>query len=352
MISARKALALFVFMTVIKGWSQAPVETVSQAEAIGALHAADHSPNSPAGVAAQLPGDSPPAGGYFPPSIVPCDITAPADTAASPADHTLPSFQTPLVGQNIYLVQNGLGGHGNIRVVIFDGPKIVATFGLPSDPTVSRASYSGPNIRYRMELCVAGAFVPITAPIVSGKASYNGAAEFWTETYGSELTRPTANNILFSISWRWIETIGPALHVVAKHKCEGIGFQVATNYAIAYLSFPGHEDSLNNMVDTIGVTIHYDGSAVAGGPGIGSESGEGEGLPGPGDSDHTPAGAGGGVSGFPYGAPISKSLSHAASVEVSNQIRAVLIGVCSGFTATGLVKLTDGKTWGSRVHSN
>jgi hypothetical protein len=131
-------------------------------------------------------------------------VNAPASTVSGAADHSLPNFQAPAVGQSFYLVQNGIGGHGHIRAVIFDGDRVLAKVALPSDPLVPRAVYPGSSLRYRMELCVNGSFVPITAPINSSIASYNGQTAFWTETYGSELTKPDPTNILFSVSWRWL----------------------------------------------------------------------------------------------------------------------------------------------------
>lgn len=370
----RKLLFLSVIILVAphlccaQSQNQVLEDTTSNADARVSLAVGTPGSKNAPGTVLRNPNDPPPAGGYFPSSITPCNVNADADTSPNAADHTFPIFQFPPIGLPLFIVQNGVGGHGQIRVLAFNGASIIAKRSLPSDPLASIGTYPGKSFRYRSELCVSGAWKPITASVVSGQASHNGSAEFWTETYGTELVRPAAENILFSFSWRWVPPSFPALHLEAKHKCEGLSgvASVATNYATASINFPsGYQDS-QNLVARIGVTMQYDPNVVASGPGLDS-GGFGEqvgsppsnpfndfigtvfgiGPPGAGG----PSGESGGVSTFPYGSPISKTLSNASSVEVNDQIRAVFIGVCNGFTATGTVVFADGRAIYSRLHS-
>jgi len=116
------------------------------------------------------------------------------------------------------------------------------------------------------------------------------------------------------------------LHVEAQHACAGVIFQVATNYARAWVSVEGHDDQ-RYPVDELEVAIIYDGHFV------------------PGDDNKPDT-----KDSFPYGSSIHKEKKNAEFVETSNQIRAVNIGVCSGFTAVATAKF-QGAVTRSHVHS-
>lgn len=282
-------------------------------------------------------------------SPVQCKNDATVDPAPNPADLKFPSGLRPYIGE-VVLVYAESGPQYQMRLIAFDDTKQLSVNPLPIGRDsylltgIPLVHYTGPGFRYRIELCVAGKFVPaVVTPhfIISTYADVRLALDqpyrgydFIGATYYLDVGQPApATRIGLSLGLRW-EAPEVVVQADAQHTCTGVGFEVATNYARARTFIQGHEGDGPYPAKELVVGMRYDGNIQSGNAN----------FPGnPGNPDYWNP--------FPNGSPLSRTVENQGFVEVSDQIRAVNIGVCSGFTAVAGAHMFDGRTGTSSVHS-
>lgn len=279
-----------------------------------------------------------------------CDASTPADTKGNPsADKSIESGWRPYIGEQILIEIFPPQTRKVLRITAFNGnAQIPIIFRLPNDlgpfhDAYQFATYPGLSFRYRFELCdpdsSPSTWVPITTPSHITYASIGEGDDTQTmiqDVPGVKNTRGGDDAETMVITYRlfWMRP-GITTRVQVEHHCHGIGFEVATNYARASTFITGHESDGPYPVKRLGVAMKYGGNLQIG-------THDNPNYPDTGNPDAP--GSADSLSPFPYGSPITQTVNDAAFVEVSDQNRAVLIDVCSGFEGIAASETYDGRT--------
>ena len=217
---------------------------------------------------------------------------------------------------------------------------------LPQDGFYQIGSYQhAGDFKYRLELCVHGSWVPITAPETGHTLAFSEKYrdDLYTVTYGSKQARPDPGNVLatvvFSLQPKELEA-----HADYVFDCKGLPGAVAFSHSSIHGYVKDHETGQDVQVESIGVAAFFDGETH-----ILPKLGHGS-LIVPGGDPLNPGQ--GYVDKFPYG-QINRSASDTASVTLTDDVFAVKIGgACRAFTAVTRVIMYDGQVLVAAKHSD